>query len=393
MAEEKAGQKQKDGLYQREPGGPFYTIIRYKDAEGKACRWHGKLDTTSKGVAKRLREQKRLELSKLEADTETPLFEKAVEKYFDLHVPTLKPGTQKEYAVAFVVLLEYFSGREVGDIKRADLLEFEKHLRERVVKPHNKKNADESKTALKNISTARQRNYLSYLSSLLTFCIEQEMLDANIMAGYLRMRSKSGLRRGEPRTRYASHDEEDRLLKSAREYQFSEDGRQTCKIWDAIAVAFDTGMRDTEQKFFHRDWIQGDVIAIPAKIKVGEVEVVLTKSGKGRSIPIMPRVRTVLAAGRWHPKTGYWFWHDEDGEPYDNWRKAYAWVKREAKIKPHLSWHDLRRTYGCRRLQDDGLSMEEVKELLGHSSVAVTEKHYAFLNVNRIVEKMKKRHG
>lgn len=381
MAEEKTGQKQKDGLYQRESGGPFYTLIRYKDAEGKARRWHGKLDTTSKSVAKRLREQKRLELSKQEADTETPLFEKAVENYFDLHVPALKPGTQKEYAVAFVVLLEYFSGREVGDIRRPDLLEFEKHLRERVTAKG------------KPISTARQRGYLSYLSSLLTFCVEQKMIESNMMAGYLRMRSKSGLRRGEPRTRYASHDEEARLLKSAREYQFSEDGRQTCKIWDAIVVALDTGMRDTEQKFLHRDWVQGDVIAIPAKIKVDDVEVVLTKSGKGRSIPIMPRVRTVLAANRWHPRTGFWFWHEEDGAPYDNWRKAYAWVKREAKIKPHLSWHDLRRTYGCRRLQDDELSMEEVKELLGHSSVAVTEKHYAFLNVNRIVEKMKKRHG
>src|SRR5262249_8497535 len=44
-----------------------------------------------------------------------------------------------------------------------------------------------------------------------------------------------------------------------------------------------------------------------------------------------------------------------------------------------LQWHDLRRTAGCRWLQRDRKSMAEVSTLLGHSSIAVTEKAYAFI--------------
>ena len=47
-----------------------------------------------------------------------------------------------------------------------------------------------------------------------------------------------------------------------------------------------------------------------------------------------------------------------------------------------LIWHDLRRTCGCRLLQDYGASMKEVCDWLGHSSVLVTEQRYAFLRVD-----------
>ena len=42
-------------------------------------------------------------------------------------------------------------------------------------------------------------------------------------------------------------------------------------------------------------------------------------------------------------------------------------------------WHDLRRTCGCRLLQDHHMSIERVSRWLGHSDIAVTQKSYAFL--------------
>ena len=51
-----------------------------------------------------------------------------------------------------------------------------------------------------------------------------------------------------------------------------------------------------------------------------------------------------------------------------------------------IRWHDLRRTCGCRLLQDRKLSMTEVSKWLGHSSVLVTEKIYAFLFVDQLHE-------
>jgi integrase len=49
-------------------------------------------------------------------------------------------------------------------------------------------------------------------------------------------------------------------------------------------------------------------------------------------------------------------------------------------IEP-LSWHDLRRTCGCRLLQDYQRSRGQVSKWLGHASISVTERNYAFLTV------------
>jgi len=57
-----------------------------------------------------------------------------------------------------------------------------------------------------------------------------------------------------------------------------------------------------------------------------------------------------------------------------------------ADVIPNLRWHDLRRTCGCRLLQDLKLSMEEVSKWLGHASIEQTEKAYAFLEVEHLRE-------
>ena len=51
-----------------------------------------------------------------------------------------------------------------------------------------------------------------------------------------------------------------------------------------------------------------------------------------------------------------------------------------------LCWHDLRRTAGCRWLQRDGKTMEEVSTLLGHGDVKITSQRYAFLVGETVAE-------
>jgi integrase len=63
--------------------------------------------------------------------------------------------------------------------------------------------------------------------------------------------------------------------------------------------------------------------------------------------------------------------------------KGLKAAARRAGIED-LRWQDLRRTAGCRWLQRDGKSMEEVSILLGHSSVMVTETRYAFLEAEDV---------
>lgn len=64
---------------------------------------------------------------------------------------------------------------------------------------------------------------------------------------------------------------------------------------------------------------------------------------------------------------------------------SFAWnrVQKLAGLKKHATLHDLRRTFGSTLLQAD-VPMAVVRDALGHKSVAVTEKHYAFLNKRAI---------
>jgi len=48
------------------------------------------------------------------------------------------------------------------------------------------------------------------------------------------------------------------------------------------------------------------------------------------------------------------------------------------------------RTCGCRLIQDKGFSLLQVSKWLGHSSVKVTEKHYAFLFVDHLEKQLAK---
>jgi integrase len=67
-------------------------------------------------------------------------------------------------------------------------------------------------------------------------------------------------------------------------------------------------------------------------------------------------------------------------------RKAFETAAHRAGIKD-LRWHDLRRTAGCRWLQRDGRSMEEVSAMLGHATVTITQRSYAFLDLEKTAQK------
>jgi integrase len=67
---------------------------------------------------------------------------------------------------------------------------------------------------------------------------------------------------------------------------------------------------------------------------------------------------------------------------YVQQNKGFKATIRRANIAD-LEWHDLRRTAGCRWLQS-GRTMQEVSTMLGHSSVQVTERRYAFLEAEKV---------
>jgi integrase len=91
------------------------------------------------------------------------------------------------------------------------------------------------------------------------------------------------------------------------------------------------------------------------------------------------RSRTILGTVPRRLDTPYVLVNPDTGTRYVNMVKGLEAARRRSSTAA-LCWHDLRRTAGCRWLQRDGRQMAEVSMLLGHSSVAVTEQRYAFLD-------------
>lgn len=99
----------------------------------------------------------------------------------------------------------------------------------------------------------------------------------------------------------------------------------------------------------------------------------MAKTGQPVFVPIPPSVAEALRA---LPGEQYFFWTGLgklDGAT-KNWRLAIGKVLAKAGIKGHP--HMFRDTFAVELLLK-GVAIEEVSMLLGHSSVAITQKHYS----------------
>lgn len=334
------------GLYRR---GKVY----WGRAQRKGREYRRSLQTTNRGVAeKRFRQW----VDGLEAiawgDKPRRTFKETHDKFIREHLTTLKRGGALRYGVSLKHLNEHFGGKMLHEITSGTLSEFETARR------------------TQGVTAGTIRRDLACLSSMMTSAEDWEWLPdgANPVPSFMKRRAKRGLKEAPAKTRYLTESEEAKLLEAA-----SPDVR------DAIILAIDTGLRLEE--LFSLQWSQVDVIR-------GMVSTTtLTKNGRIRKVPLPERARTILGTLPRHLATPYVLVNPDTGERFVNRTKGLKAARRRAGIA-NMSWHDLRRTAGCRWLQRDSKSMEEVSILLGHSSVTVTEKSYAFLNEETVAQSL-----
>lgn len=301
------------------------------DAESRLRRWLNDLDALAWGEA-------------------IPrLFDDAAIRFIDEHLTTLKPSSAQRYYLSLRTLSRLMEGKHLHEIGTALLSEFETIRRSDGVSP----------------STIRRD--LACLSSMLTSAVDWEWLDQNPVPAFMRRRRKRGLREAEPRRRYLSHDEESSLLAVATPLSRS-----------VIEFAIDTGLRSEEQ--FSLTWSQVDMAT--GIIRLGSN----TKSGRSREVPILPRSAQILAQLPRHIRSPY-VWCHSDGKRFMRMNKGLKRAAERAEIQS-LRWHDLRRTCGCRLLQDYSRTMEQVAMILGHHSITVTEKTYAFLRTEDLARNL-----
>jgi integrase len=280
-------------------------------------------------------------------------FNEAVRQFILEHLPTLKPSAARRYAVSLKWLADKFDGRFLDEINRQSLSEFETTRRSAGASP------------------PTVRRDLACLSSVLAMCEDKDWMEEgkNPVPGFLRRRAKRGLKEGQARMRYLSHTEEAACLSVA-----------SAPLREAIILAIETGLR--EQELFSLTWPQVDLRTRTITTTRD------TKNRRARVVPLGERAAQFLA--QWKgSQTGavvsLYVFHHEDGSRYRNLYKGFKAIARRIGIAD-INWHDLRRTAGCRWLQDQGKSLAEVMTMLGHSSVLVTEKSYAFLDGRKVAE-------
>lgn len=279
-------------------------------------------------------------------------FDAAVEKLAIEHIPLLRPNSIRCYRLHLLRLAPHFEGRLLADIGRADLYAYETARRRDGVKP------------------ATIVAELQVLSAVFGCAIQSEWVSANPVPPFLASRKKKGLALSDPKTRYLSIEEEKILLSAARE--LGDD-----MFLAAIILAIDTGLRSSE--LFGLPWSDVDLIKKEITVRADRA-----KSGSERRVPILPRAEKVLRGLRRHYASPYVL-HKEAGQRYGTMRVKLRRVLSSAGLEL-ASWHDLRRTCGCRLLQVHKLQMHAVSAWLGHHSVTLTEKVYAFLRVDDLHE-------
>ena len=326
----------------------------------------GSCETGDVGLAKDRRDRKLAELKAANwGETPKRTFNQAAERFGLEHYKNLKPATRKRYTVSVANLLEDFSGVHMDAIDAAKLGEFERRR----------------KTG--NVTSATIRRDLACLSVIFTLAEGWIWVKGNPVKPYIFLRNQTkALPNSKPRERYLDHDEEDEIVENAPR-----------KSKRAIIFAIDTGLRKAEQ--FGVEW--RDVDFRKHRIRVRKE---LTKTTRERHVPLVPRVLGILK--EMHAVRDLrcpFIFATKDGARYSETSPTYyealqtavrrANKAREAKKRnpiEHVEWHDLRRTCGCRLLQDRKFSMEYVSKWLGHTSTRVTELHYAFLHVDQLID-------
>jgi integrase len=154
--------------------------------------------------------------------------------------------------------------------------------------------------------------------------------------------------------RLLAAEEEDRLLEAA-----------SAHLRPILMVALNTGMRRGE--ILNLNWGQ---ISLQAR----EIRIENTKSGRQRVVDINSLLfKQITELKAKAANCQYVFLNPKTGKPFTKLQKSFQGACRRARIKD-LRFHDLRHTFAS-RLIERGVDIIRVKELLGHSTVKITERY------------------
>lgn len=176
------------------------------------------------------------------------------------------------------------------------------------------------------------------------------------------------------------------LWRKERNYDLQPDISQqtfTDHLRPMILLSINTGMRRGE--LFSLKW--ENVNFEQAMLTIAGA---LAKSGKTRHIPLNTEALNVLKSWRKQTNTIDLVFPNKDGNRFDTVKKGWKAIIDAAEIK-NFRWHDMRHHFAS-RLVMAGVDLNTVRELLGHSDMAMTLRyaHLAPEHKANAVEKLVK---
>lgn len=195
---------------------------------------------------------------------------------------------------------------------------------------------------LKNSSINR---YLEIMSKMFNLGIDNGLLTQNPVTKVKKLLEDNH------KIRFLTIEEEDRLYKALPDF-----------LKPIVTVALQTGMRKGE--ILNLQWSNID-------FEYGFIELLKTKSGKARKIPISDKLWQVL--NKQNRKNKYVFINPETGLPYVDIKKSFNKAREEAGIRD-FRFHDLRHTVAT-RLVEKGIDLLVVMDILGHTNIETTMRY------------------
>ncbi|MBR9878637.1 MULTISPECIES: site-specific integrase [unclassified Halomonas] len=249
-------------------------------------------------------------------------------------------------------LLAFFKGREVNGLTGQD------------IKAYCRQRKDQGRA---NATINRE---LAALSSAINHCNREWEWDLpNPVKGRM-------LREPHHRERYLTRAEAGRLIAVARQQRSGD------ILADFIEVAVYTGCRRGE--LLNLDWARVDLTRGVESITLNARH---TKSGKPRVVPLNANAASAIKRrATWRAENAPqspWVFARPGGGQVKSLRSGFEKASKSAGLED-LRIHDLRHT-AASWLVTDGVPLEVVKELLGHSSITMTER-YAHLAPHRVRE-------
>lgn len=284
---------------------------------------------------------------------------------------TYKLGTVKDHTYRFTYessvekyLIPYFGGTALPDIRQSDLQLYLQEIRQADGRP---------------LAHSTLKKHVLCLEEIFDRAEENKLIHGN-PAKHLII-PKSAPRA--PERDYWTADEAETAKEWAIAYEPKRKRRDGCSGAESIVILLETGLRRSELLGLRWEdirWSQQGIHVQRAVVPTtGEIVIGGTKTE--RSDRFVPVSESFLAWLKTLPRTGdYVIPGKEPDEPRspNGWGKSFKALMKELAEQtglPVLEPHELRHTFGT-VLRERGVDIYTISRVLGHSSVAITEKIY-----------------